>query len=213
MTRRRDAPGRIRLALAGAGGARSVRELTDATSLHENAVRRTLAALVSEGNVRVERRPAHARGRPVLQYRLVGSADEPFRAVLPMVLDLLDAARGASDAAFATGFEHGTSTPAPSAGGVREALVSSLVSFGFSPIELPTAGQAETVLDLTSCPFRDTVANAANGRQICHLHHGLLAGIAVANSGELDEFVINDPRITPCRVRFHELANPDRTSA
>ena len=101
----------------------------------------------------------------------------------------------------------------PGAGGVREALVSSLVSFGFSPVELPTAGQAADDSRPHGCPFRETVTGTANGRQICHLHHGLLAGIAAANSGELDEFVINDPRVTPCRVRFHELANPDRTNA
>jgi hypothetical protein len=61
-----------------------------------------------------------------------------------------------------------------------------------------------------SCPFRDAVTSSANGRQICHLHHGLLAGIAAANAGELDEFVIEDPRVTPCRVRFHELAPTGR---
>jgi predicted ArsR family transcriptional regulator len=212
VTARRDAPRRIRLALASASGGCSVRELTAATSLHENAVRRTLAALISEGHVCVDRRPAHSRGRPVLQYRLVGPADEPFRAVLPMVLDLLDSSRGAPDAAYATGFERGRSAPVPGSGGAREALVSSLVSFGFSPVERPAADAGQTALDLTACPFRETVTGAANGRQICHLHHGLLAGIAVANSGELDEFVINDPRVTPCRVRFHELANADRTT-
>ena len=91
--------------------------------------------------------------------------------------------------------------------------MSSLVSFGFSPVERPAADAGGDGSRPHGCPFRDTVTSAANGRQICHLHHGLLAGIAVANSGELDEFVINDPRVTPCRVRFHELANADRTSA
>ena len=212
MTARRDAPRRLRLALASASGACSVRELTAATSLHENAVRRTLTALISVGDVSVEPRPAHSRGRPVLQYRLVGPADEPFRAVLPMVLDLLDQSRSAPDTAYATGFEHGKSAPMPGSGGAREALVSSLVSFGFSPVERPGANAGQTTLDLMACPFRETVTGTANGRQICHLHHGLLAGITAANSGELDEFVINDPRVTPCRVRFHELADRDRTN-
>ena len=71
-----------------------------------------------------------------------------------MVLDLLDSSRGAPDAAYATGFEHGKSAPVPGSGGAREALVSSLVSFGFSPVERPAANAGQTTLDLMACPFR-----------------------------------------------------------
>jgi predicted ArsR family transcriptional regulator len=212
VTARRDAPRRIRLALGNATGGCSVRELTNATSLHENAVRRTLARLIAEGEVRVERQPPRARGRPLLRYRLVGSIDEPFKAVLPMLLDLLGASRASADAAYATGFEHGSSTAAPGSGGAREALVSSLVNLGFTPVEHPATGTGPTTIDLTSCPFRDAVTSSANGHQICHLHHGLLAGIATANAGALDGFTINDPRVTPCRVRFHELATQAGTN-
>jgi predicted ArsR family transcriptional regulator len=203
-TMRRDAPLRIREALAGTAGGRSVRELADATLLHENAVRRTLATLVADGAVRVERRRSRARGRPLLLYRLVGTADEPFKAILPMLLELLDSSPPSAQTAYATGFAHGASTPAPGYRRTREALMASLVNYGFAPVERTAKPPAPAILDLTRCPFQDAVTGSANGRQICHLHHGLLAGIAAASGGELEEFAIHDPRSVPCRARFRE---------
>jgi predicted ArsR family transcriptional regulator len=181
-----------------------VRELADLTGLHENAVRRTLSTLAERGDVRVERERSGARGRPLLRYRLVGAPDEPFRALLPMLLDLLDTPTASSGAAYASGFARGSA--APPQGDAREAIVASLVNLGFAPVERPLAEEAGIALDLTECPFRDAVTGSSNGRQVCHLHHGLVAGIAAATGGELDEFVINDPRVVPCRVRFRELA-------
>jgi predicted ArsR family transcriptional regulator len=204
VRQRRDAPLRIREALATSTGGHTVRELAALTRLHENAVRRTLAALVAQGEVRVERQRSGARGRPLLRYRLVGAADEPFKAVLPMLLELLDASGVSPEAGYAGGFAHGSAVSAPS--GTREAIVSSLVNLGFAPVEQPAEGTG-IVLDLMECPFRDAVTGSRNGRQICHLHHGLVASIAAATGGELAEFVINDPRVVPCRVRFRELAS------
>jgi hypothetical protein len=140
----------------------------------------------------------------VLLYRLVGAADEPFRAIVPMLLELLGSAPPLPQTAYATGFAHGASTPAPGSRGTREALVASLVTFGFAPVERTAKPPAPTILDLTRCPFRDAVTGSANGRQICHLHHGLLAGIAAVSGGELEEFAINDPRHVPCRLQFRE---------
>jgi predicted ArsR family transcriptional regulator len=201
---RRDAPQRIREALLTSGGGSSVRELTEHTRLHENAVRRTLALLVAQGDVLVERRRSGARGRPRLRYRLVGAADEPFKAVLPIVLELLDSSAASTDAAYARGFAHGSAAPPRS--GTREAIVSSLVTLGFAPVERVAGDVPGVTFELTRCPFRDAVTDSPNGRQICHLHHGLVAGIATATGGALDEFAINDPRAVPCRVRFRELA-------
>jgi predicted ArsR family transcriptional regulator len=201
VTSRRGAPRRIRDALSASGGGSSVRELTELTGLHENAVRRTLALLAAQGEVRVERLRSGTRGRPLLRYRLVGAADAPFRAVLPLLLELIDAT---PDAAFAVGFARGS---AASAGdGAREAIVSSLVTLGFAPVERDGAGAPGVSLDLTSCPFADAVTDSPGGRQVCHLHHGLVAGIATTTGGALEEFTINDPRVLPCRVRFRELA-------
>ena len=202
MRPHRDAPRRVREKLATSAGGRSVRELAGLTCLHENAVRRTLALLVAAGEVCVERERSGARGRPLLRYRLVGAADEPFKTVLPMLLDLLDTSASSIRAAYAGGFARGCA--ASPRGGTREAIVSSLVNLGFAPAEKRSAGP-DVALDLTSCPFRDAVTDSPNGRQICHLHHGLVAGIAAASGGVLDEFVINDPRVMPCRVRFREL--------
>jgi predicted ArsR family transcriptional regulator len=157
-----------------------------------------------QGDVRVERQRSGARGRPLLRYRLVGAADEPFKAVLPMLLELLDSSGASAGAAYAGGFAPGNAATPRS--GTREAVVSSLVTLGFAPVEQAPGDTPGVTLELTSCPFRDIVTGSPNGRQICHLHHGLIAGIAAATGGALDEFAINDPPAVPCRVRFRELA-------
>jgi predicted ArsR family transcriptional regulator len=203
VRRRRDAPLRIREALVTAAGGCSVRELAELTGLHENAVRRTLATLIERGEVRVERERSGARGRPLLRYRLVAAADEPFRTLLPMLLDLLDTPADSAATAYASGFARGSA--APPQRDAREAILASLVNLGFAPVEQPAAEAASIALELTECPFRDAVTGSHNGRQICHLHHGLVAGIAAATGGELEEFVINDPRVVPCRIRFRQL--------
>jgi predicted ArsR family transcriptional regulator len=200
VTSRRGAPRRIREALSASGGGSSVRELSEFTGLHENAVRRTLALLAAQGEVRSERLRSGTRGRPLLRYRLVGAADAPFRAILPLLLELIDAS---PDTAFATGFARGS---AATGDGAREAIVSSLVTLGFAPVERDGAGAPGVALDLTSCPFADAVTDSPDGRQVCHLHHGFVAGVATATGGALEEFTINDPRVLPCRVRFRELA-------
>ena len=156
-TVRRDAPLRIREALASSTGGRSVRELVDATRLHENAVRRTLATLVADSAVSVERRRSHARGRPLLLYRLVGAADEPSRPSSPCCSNCSAHLPPRPQTAYATGFAHGASTPAPGSQGTREALVASLANYGFAPVERTARPPAPAILDLTRCPFRDAV--------------------------------------------------------
>jgi predicted ArsR family transcriptional regulator len=198
---RRDAPQRIREALATSRRGRTVRELTEHTQLHENAVRRTLALLAGQGVVRVERERSGARGRPLLRYRLVGAPEEPFKAVLPLLLELVDVPAAS---AYAGGFAHGSATRPRE--DTRGAILASLVTLGFAPVERAGGEHPGVTLELTSCPFSDAVTGSANGRQICHLHHGLVAGIAAATGGALEEFAINDPRVLPCRVRFRELA-------
>jgi predicted ArsR family transcriptional regulator len=203
---RRDAPQRIRQAFARAAGGLSVRELARATDLHENAVRRSLARLVAEGAISIERQPSHARGRPLLRYRLVGPVDEPFKELVPLLLGLLDSGGDSAEAAYAAGRAHGESTRAAGPGAAREAVPASLATLGFAPVERPSGHSGSVTLDLTRCPFADSVTTSVNGRTICHLHHGLLAGVARANGGALEEFVINDPRILPCRVAFRPVA-------
>jgi predicted ArsR family transcriptional regulator len=203
---KRDAPHRVRQALEGAAGGLSVRELAAATELHENAVRRTLARLVAEGAVSIERRPPQARGRPLLRYRLVGRVDQPFKELVPLLLGLLDAGDDSSEAAYAAGRAHGESTRATGPRGAREAVTASLATLGFAPVERPSGHADSVTLDLTRCPFADSVTTSVNGRTICHLHHGLLAGVARVHGGALEKFVINDPRVVPCRVSFRPVA-------
>lgn len=201
---RRDAPRRISRALADAPRALSVRDLAEATGLHENAVRRALARLVRQGDVLAERQLPRTRGRPLLRYRLVGPADEPFRHLVPVLLDLLDASGAAAERAYAAGLAHAEAAPRFGHASAREAVIGSLATLGFAPVEIPSGTPGGRItLDLTRCPFADAVTTSANGRQVCHLHHGLLAGVARANGGRLDDFVINDPRATPCQVAFH----------
>jgi predicted ArsR family transcriptional regulator len=200
VNRRRNAPQRVREALASSPAGRSVRELTSVTHFHENAVRRTLSLLVARGEVLAEPQRAGTRGRPALRYRLVGGTAEAFKTVLPMLVELLDPSPAA---AYACGFAHGRASTAP--GDTREAVVSSLVTLGFAPLER-ARGRPAVELELTGCPFRDAVVDSPGGRQICHLHHGLVAGIAAATGGELRTFAINDPRLEPCRVVVDERA-------
>lgn len=197
---RRDAPQRIRRALASAAGGLTVRELADVTELHENAVRRTLAKLVAEGSVVSERHRAQARGRPVIRYRVVGAREEPFKGLVPLLLELLDAGDGSARAAYAAGRAQGEVVGARSDGAASELVSASLARLGFAPVERPSGRPGVVTLDLTRCPFADSVNGAANGRTICHLHHGFLAGVAHASRGTLEEFVVNDPHVTPCRV-------------
>ena len=209
MSARRNGPQRIREALARASDGLLVGELVASTNLHENAVRRALATFVARGDVIIEREAPRARGRPPHRYRLAGGADEPFRHLVPMLLDLLDSTGAPAEAAFAVGRAHAERTPGYGRGSAREAVIESLVMLGFAPVERASPGATGVTLDLTRCPFADAVTASANGRQVCHLHHGLLAGVAAAGAGELDEFVINDPRVAPCRVAFHAVAPRD----
>ena len=197
---KRDGRERVRRALAGAAGGLSARELAVETGLHENAVRRILKSLLAGGEAFSEQEASGARGRPILRYRLVGAADAPFRQLVPMLLDLLGDSGDAEDA-YAAGRRSGEAEPGRTAG-TRKAVVDSLATLGFAPVARPAGAPGRHVFDLTRCPFTDAVTTAANGRRICHLHHGLVAGVAAATGGEVDEFVINDPRVVPCRVGF-----------
>jgi predicted ArsR family transcriptional regulator len=202
VSAKRNGRARLQQALAAASGGLLVSELVASTKLHENAVRRTLSTLVAEGSVVVERQPSRVRGRPRLRYRLVGAADAPFRQLVPMLLDLLDASGASAGSAFEIGRAHAETAPVRATGNTREAVIESLVRLGFAPVEQPSGKPGVAALALTRCPFSDAVTASVEGRMICQLHHGLLAGVASAGGGAIDEFVINDPRVAPCRVAF-----------
>ena len=159
----------------------------------------------------MERKASGVRGRPVARYRLVGSADEPFKQLLPPLLDLLHRPEGSVAAAYARGRSHGEALPAPASGDARSAAIAWLTTLGFSPVERRTGTPSRITVDLTRCPFADVVTTSPGGKTICHLHHGLLAGVVGGAGGQLDEFVINDPRSHPCRLVLHD-ETPDGAS-
>ena len=177
-----------------------MRELVSATGLHENALRRALSRLASDGSVHVEQDPRTTRGRPALRYRLAGTPDEPFRHFLPLLLELVDRASVADGVAYAIGLAHGAAAPASSPGGAPEAVARLLVALGFDPHRVGASEDGATVLELARCPFADAVTSGHAGWRICELHHGQLAGLARARGGSLDSFTVHDPRIGRCRL-------------
>ena len=174
-----------------------MRELVGETGLHENALRRALARLTSRDEVLAEPERRRSRGRPELRYRLAGAPDAPFREFLPLLLALIADSPAPEGAAYAIGHAHAERHTAGSAG---EAVKSSLARLGFAPRQGAGGEAGVTELVLGRCPFSDAVTSSPQGRRICQLHHGLLAGAAEARGGRLREFVVNDPRSAACSV-------------
>lgn len=208
----RDSATRIDQALRDAPDGLTMRELVSTTGLHENAIRRTLASLSTNGSVHVEAQRRRSSGRPTLRYRRAGGVDEPFRQFLPLLLDLLDPEVATDAAAYAIGRDHGRASPVRPPGTAREAVMNSMISLGFDPREEAPKRPGATVFALTRCPFLDAVTSSRRGRRICALHHGFLAGIADANAGTLDSFEINDPRAAPCRLSVSAAQRIDTQS-
>jgi predicted ArsR family transcriptional regulator len=190
---------RIETALQGAADGLTMRELISSTGLHENAIRRTLGRLVSDGTVHVGPEPRSSRGRPLLRYRRAGAPDEPFRRFLPLLLDLVDRAPGTDADAYEIGRAAGAASR-PATVGAPGAVASVLVQLGFAPRRVGTSERGGTRMALGRCPFGDAVTSAPRGASICALHHGLLAGVATASGGELESFTVRDPRVLRCEV-------------
>lgn len=191
---------RIDAALARTADGMTMRDLVSATGLHENALRRTLARLAAAGSVHVEAERRSTRGRPELRYRRAGTADEPFRRFLPLLLELIDRARASDIDAYEIGRAHGRDLPITADGSAPDAVAGVLVTLGFAPRRLGPSAEGGTRFALTRCPFSEAVTTATSGGRICALHHGLLAGVAHARGGELESFTVNDPRARPCEV-------------
>ncbi len=199
VRRRRDAPRRIREALATTAGGCSVRELAELTGLHENAVRRTLvgARRARERCVSSAIARALAAGRSCA---IASSAPPTSRSgrscpccstcSTPRRPPPLTPMRAASPAA----------APCPRNGDVREAIVGSLVNLGFAPVEQPAAaGTSHRArpheLPVPRCRHRlaqrspDLSPAPRPGR-------GHRRGHRRCSSRSSS---INDPRVVPCR--------------
>jgi predicted ArsR family transcriptional regulator len=198
--RTRDGAARIERALGDAPAGLTMRELISLTGLHENAIRRTLARLTGGGSVHVESERRPARGRPALRYRRAGAADESFRRFLPLLLERLERASVTAEDAFELGRARGAGMPHAPGAGAPYAVAGLLVQLGFDPARSGPRTDGAQRLTLRSCPFSEIVASAPGGDRVCALHHGLLAGVAEANGGELESFTVNDPRALPCEL-------------
>jgi predicted ArsR family transcriptional regulator len=196
----RGSEARIGTALEGAADGLSMRELVSATGLHENALRRSLGRLVAAGSVHVEPQRRASRGRPSLRYRRAGTADEPFRRFLPLLLELVERPPGAHTDAYEIGRARGLATTPSASGSATDAVTGLLVTLGFDPRRQRDGAGDVTRFSLNRCPFSEAVTSGRLGGRICALHHGLLAGVAEANGGELQSFTINDPRVQPCEL-------------
>jgi predicted ArsR family transcriptional regulator len=177
-----------------------MRELVAETGLHENSLRRSLGRLVARGAVRVEPERRTSRGRPALRYRRPAAVEEPFGRFLPLLLELLDRAPASADAAYEIGRAHGAASAATHAGRAPQAVAFLLDALGFAPRPAPASPGGDAGLMLDRCPFSDAVTSSRQGGTVCALHHGLVAGVAAANGGELERFVVHDPRQRPCEV-------------
>lgn len=201
---------RVLRCLREAHEALTVPQIVESTGLHENAVRRNLKRLEALGDVHVQRHEPgpSRRGRPALRYRAVGSRDTPYRELLPLLLTLLAGAGVDRDEVYRAGRAHGRAGAPP--GTARSATLASLTEMGFAPEDDPRPetphGTDEFVL--TECPFADVVTRPG-GRKLCALHHGLLAGVADARGGRVEDFAIVDPNAGHCRLVVRRRADGD----
>lgn len=194
------AAGRITEALRDADAPLGVADLVGATGLHENAVRRALARLVTDGRVHAEEAPAGGRrGRPRRLHRAVDGPERPYRELLSLVLGLLAGGRGdGHGAAFDAGRAHGRAAAAR--GTATEAVTGALAELGFSPSR---RGDGEGGIALEACPFADQVLGPG-GRTLCSLHHGIVAGVAEARGGAITSFEAADPSRAPCTLAVRD---------
>lgn len=201
---------RVLHCLREAAEALTVSQLVERTRLHENAVRRNLKRLEERGDVHVQRNEPEPsrRGRPALRYRGVGSRETPYRELLPPLLALLADADVGQGEAYRAGRAHGrTSAPA---GDTRGAMLTSLAKLGFAPADdaRPGTPQGVDAFLLTACPFADMVTRPG-GRRLCALHHGMLAGVAEARGGQVEDFAIVNPNADHCRLLVRRHADGD----
>lgn len=201
---------RVLRCLREAHEALTVPRIVESTGLHENAVRRNLKRLEASGDVHVQRNePGPARrGRPALRYRAVGSRDTPYRELMPLLLSLLAGADVSRDEVQQAGRLHGRTNAPP--GDTRSATLASLTEMGFAPADAPR-GETPAGIDafvLTRCPFADVVMRPG-GRRLCALHHGMLAGVADAHGGRVEDFAIVDPNVDHCRLVVRRRAEDD----
>jgi len=206
----RPARRRIVEALTGAPEGATVAALAERFGVHQNAVRKQLAALRVAGAVSAEPQAPSGRGRPSVRWRLVAGGGDPVaeghRELVRLLVGLVRHAGLSPAEVEAFGRDQGRLMGAP--GGARP-LADAFARLGFAPEELatvPARRAGESDLRLNACPFQEAVLQPG-GEVVCRLHRGLAAGIAAraGEGGELTSFEIADPVRGGCRVRARGL--------
>jgi predicted ArsR family transcriptional regulator len=192
----------IYLELARSAVPRSTGEIAEQLGLHPNTVRPHLERMRDAGLLHVEVDSRGAVGRPQHLYSL--AADAPSLGLEPASYPLL-AALLANLSAFFTpdpetvagmAREHGRRRAEARTGSPCDVVESELAELGFDPARVDDG--AVTTIAFTRCPFRELAE--AFPELVCHLHRGMVEGMAEALEGtEVTRFGTLEDR-DPCQV-------------
>ena len=162
-----------------------VREVAERVGLHQNTARFHLDGLVDAGLAERRAEERSEPGRPRMVYAStstdVPSGQRSYRLLAEMLTSLVaDTVPEPETAAEAAGEAWGrylAERPAPSQRvdadeGMRR-LLSVLADMGFAPD--PAQSNAETLVPLRHCPFREVAER--HREVVCSLHLGLMRGV------------------------------------
>ena len=179
----------IYLEVARSESARTTSEIADALELHPNTVRPHLERMRDAGLLVVETAAQGQVGRPQHRWSLAPDAPslglEPsaFRLLARLVAGVAARADVPTEDIVAVGREHGAVL---AAGGRRgpfhtcvAAVETRMAELGFDPAVAEDGGVV--TMAFTRCPFRELAE--AFPEVVCHLHRGLLEGVADATAG------------------------------
>jgi len=195
----------IYLELARAARPLATADIAEALDLHPNTIRPHLERMRDVGLLSVEVDNRGAIGRPQHRYSLAPDApslglEPPTFPILAGMLANVAAALGPEAELVAeAGREHGRHAGAVRAADGQaclEAITGELAEMGFDPAAA-TDGAVTTVA-FTNCPFRELAE--AFPELVCHLHRGMIEGMAEVLTGvDVERFATLADR-DPCQV-------------
>lgn len=197
----------IYLELARAPVPRSTGEIAEELGLHPNTVRPHLERMREVGLLDVEVDSRGTVGRPQHVYSL--SPDAPSLGLEPASYPMLAALLANLAAVFGPdpdtvagmAKEHGRRAAAvraasPTCVGAVAAIEAELADLGFDPARVDDGNI--TTIAFTRCPFRELAE--AFPELVCHLHRGMIEGMAdVLEGTEVARFATLEDR-DPCQV-------------
>jgi predicted ArsR family transcriptional regulator len=179
----------IYLEVARSESARTTSEIAEALDLHPNTVRPHLERMRDAGLLVVETGAQGQVGRPQHRWSLAPDAPslglEPsaFRLLARLVAGVAARADVPTEDIVEVGREHGAVLGAGSRRGPFTACVAAvearMAELGFDPAVAEDGGVV--TMAFTRCPFRELAE--AFPDIVCHLHRGMLEGVADATAG------------------------------